>query len=60
MTTGLSNQVHGILKTFGFLPGSMRGLPFDRRVKDLLSDCDDLAPIVRNMLVVRRQLRADR
>ena len=57
MTTRLSNQIRGILKTFGLLPGSMRGLPFDRRVEDLLSDRDDLAPIVRPMLLAWRQLR---
>ena len=57
MTTRLSNQICGIFKTFGLLPGSMRGLPFDRRVEDRLSDRDDLAPIVRPMLVARRQLR---
>jgi transposase len=57
MTTRLSNQIRGILKTFGLLPGSMRDLPFDRRVEDLLSDRDDLAPIVRPMLVAWRQLR---
>ena len=57
MTTRLSNQIRGMLKTFGMLPGSMRGLPFDRRVESLLADRDDLAPIVRPMLVAWRQLR---
>jgi transposase len=57
MTTRLSNQVRGILKTFGLLPGAMRGLPFDRRVESLLADHNDLMPIVRPMLVAWRQLR---
>ena len=57
MTTRLSNQIRGILKTFGLLPGAMRGLPFDRRVEALLADRDDLAPIVRPMLTAWRQLR---
>ena len=35
----------------------MRGLPFDRRVEGLVADRDDLAPIVRPMLVAWRQLR---
>jgi len=57
MTTRLPNHIRGVLKTFGLLPGAMRGLPFDRRVEALLSDRDDLAPIVRPMLVAWRQLR---
>src|SRR3978361_1102639 len=51
MHTRLSNQVRGILKTFGLLPGAVRGLPFDRRVESLLADRNDLMPIVRPMLV---------
>jgi len=39
------------------LPGTMRGLPFDRRIEKLLADRDDLAPIVRPMLAAWRQLR---
>jgi len=57
MTTRLSNHVRGVLKTFGLLPGAMRGLPFDRRVEELLADRDDLASIVRPMLAAWRQLR---
>jgi transposase len=33
MTTRLSNHIRGVLKTFGMLPGAMRGAPFDRRVE---------------------------
>ncbi len=57
MTTRLSNHIRGVLKTFGMLPGAMRGLPFDRRVEALLVDRDDLAPIVQPMLVAWRQPR---
>ena len=57
MTTRLSNHMRGVLKTFGRLPGAMRGLPFDRRVEALLADRADLAPIVRPMLAAWRQLR---
>ena len=57
MTTRLSNHIRGVLKTFGLLPGAMRGLPFDRRVETLLADRDDLASIVRPMLLAWRQLR---
>src|ERR1700704_333977 len=55
MTTRLSNHIRGVLKTFGLLPGGMRGLPFDR--KALLLDRSDVALIVRPMLVAWRQLR---
>ncbi|MBV9750467.1 MAG: IS110 family transposase, partial [Acetobacteraceae bacterium] len=57
VSTRLSNHIRGVLKTFGLLPGAVRGLPFDRRVDALLADRDDLAPIVRPMLVAWRQLR---
>ena len=57
MTTRLSNHIRGVLKTFGLLPGAMRGLPFDRRVETLLADRDDLTSIVRPMLSAWRQLR---
>jgi transposase len=57
MTTRLSNHIRGLLKTFGLLPGAMRGLPFDRRVEALIADRDDLAPIARPMLVAWPQLR---
>jgi transposase len=57
MTTRLSNHIRGVLKTFGLLPGAMRGLPFDRRVEALLADRDDLVPIVQPMLTAWRHLR---
>jgi transposase len=53
----LSNHIRGVLKTFGLLPGAMRGLPFDRKVEALLLDRSDVALIVRPMLVAWRQLR---
>jgi transposase len=57
MTTRLSNHIRGVLKTFGLLPGAMRGLPFDRKVEALLLDRSDVALIVRPMLIAWRQLR---
>jgi transposase len=57
MTTRLSNHIRGVLKTFGMLPGVMRGLRFDRRVETLVADRADIAPIVRPMLDAWRQLR---
>jgi len=57
MTTRLSNHIRGVLKTFGLLPGAMRGLPFDRKVEALLVEHADVALIVQPMLVAWRQLR---
>jgi transposase len=57
MTTRLSNHIRGVLKTFGMLPGAMRGVPFDRRVEALLADHGGVAAIVRPMLTAWRQLR---
>ena len=44
MTTRLSNHIRGVLKTFGLLPGAMRGLSFDRRVEMMLADRPDVHP----------------
>jgi len=57
MTTRLSNHIRGVLKTFGLLPGTMRGLPFQRRVERLVADRPDVAPIILPMLVAWRQMR---
>jgi transposase len=57
MTTRLSNHIRGVLKTFGLLPGAMRGLPFDRKVEALLVEHADVALIVQPMPVAWRQLR---
>ena len=57
MTTRLSNHILGVLKTFGLLPGAMRGLPFNRKVEALLLGRSDVALIVRPMLAAWRQLR---
>src|ERR1700761_4467674 len=57
MTTRLSNHMRGVLKTFGLLPGAMRGLPFDRRIEALLEGRPDVAPVVQPMLGAWRQLR---
>ncbi len=57
MRTRLSNHIRGVLKTFGLLPGGMRGLPFDRKVEALLAARPDVALIVRPMLIAWRQLR---
>jgi transposase len=58
MATQLSNHIRGALKTFGLLPGAMRGLRFDRRVEALISDRPDIAVIVQPLLAAWRELRA--
>lgn len=57
MTTRLSNHIRGVLKTFGLLPGVMRGQRFDRRVESMLVERADVALIDRPILVAWRQLR---
>jgi transposase len=57
MTTRLSNMIRGVLKTFGLLPGTGRGLRFDRRVEELIEATPDLALIVRPLLATWRQVR---
>jgi transposase len=57
MATRLSNHIRGILKTFGLLPGGVRGVRFDSRVEAHLVERPDLAPIIGPMLATWRQLR---
>jgi transposase len=57
MTTRLSNMIRGVLKTFGLLPGTGRGLRFDRKVETLLEGAPEIALIVRPLLATWRQLR---
>ncbi|WP_404385083.1 IS110 family transposase [Caenispirillum salinarum] len=57
MATRMSNQIRGILKIFGILPGTVRGLRFDRRVEEVVADRPDVEPIVRPLLEAWRRLR---
>lgn len=57
IATRLSNHIRGILKTFGVLPGRVRGLRFDRRIEALLIERPDLEPIVAPILETWRHLR---
>jgi hypothetical protein len=38
MVTRISNHIRGVLKTFGLLPGSVRGKPFTEQVEALVAD----------------------
>ena len=57
MATKMSNHIRGILKTFGMLPGAVRGKPFARKVETLVADHPDIALIVQPMLTVWMDLR---
>jgi len=57
MVTRISNHIRGVLKTFGLLPGGMRGRPFTERVEALVADRPDVAPIILPMLAARSKLR---
>jgi transposase len=56
MRTRLTNMIRGILKTYGMLPGSGRGLRFDRRVEELIQDDEEVGMIVRPLLATLRHL----
>lgn len=57
MATKMSNHIRGVLKTFGMLPGAVRGKPFAHKVEALIADHSDIALIVRPMLTVWLDLR---
>jgi transposase len=57
MVTRLSNHIRGVLKTFGMLPGSVRGRSFAERVELLVAERLDVAPIVLPMLAAWSKLR---
>lgn len=50
MTTQLSNQIRGIMKTFGLVVPAGKGKVFEKNVRSLLNDYKDLAAIVLPML----------
>jgi transposase len=56
MRTRLSNMIRGVLKTFGLLPGSGRGLRFDRQVEALIQGESEVGLIVRPLLETWRQV----
>lgn len=50
ITTELSNQIRGLMMTFGLLVPAGKGSTFERNVRNLLVDQDGLTPIVLPML----------
>ncbi|PHR20288.1 MAG: IS110 family transposase [Sphingopyxis sp.] len=57
MTVELSNQIRGIMKTFGLTVPAGRGNVFDQNVSHLLDDQDELATIILPVLAAWRSLR---
>ena len=57
MRTRLANTIRGVLKTFGILLGSERGMRFDRRVERTMEDAAEVAAIVHPLLVSWRHMR---
>lgn len=58
MTTELSNQIRGIMKTFGLVVPAGKGSVFEKNVRDLVSSHHDLAHIVLPLLDTWKGLRA--
>ncbi|WP_416361684.1 hypothetical protein [Mesorhizobium sp. AR02] len=52
-----SNQSRGIMKTFGLLVPAGKGTTFEKNVRSLLPDQNELAPIVLPMLEAWRSIR---
>src|SRR5215218_1419993 len=57
ITTELSNQIRGLMKTFGLVVPAGKGSTFEKNVRSLLVDQDELAAIVLPMLEAWRSLR---
>ena len=57
MTVELSNQIRGIMKTFGLTVPAGQGNVFDQNVSHLLDDQDELATIILPVLAAWRSLR---
>src|SRR6201987_2462736 len=57
ITTELSNQIRGVMKTFGLLVPAGKGSTFEKHVRSLLANQDALASIVLPMLEAWRGIR---
>jgi transposase len=57
IATELSNQIRGIMKTFGLIVPPGKGSSFEKNVRPLLADQDGLASIVLPMLEAWRSIR---
>lgn len=57
ITTELSNQIRGLMKTFGLVMPPGKGSRFDENVRELLADRADLARIILPVLEAWRAMR---
>lgn len=57
LTTQLSNQIRGVMETFGLLVPAGKGSKFARNVRQLLADRTELAAIVLPLLEAWRSIR---
>ncbi len=57
ITTELSNQIRGLMKTFGLVVPSGAGRVFEANVRRLLADDEDLARIILPLLEAWRSIR---
>jgi transposase len=55
--TELSNQIRGLMKTFGLVVPAGKGSKFEENVRELLADHTDLASILLPLLEVWRSMR---
>src|SRR3954453_6823341 len=57
LSRGVSNQIRGLMKTFGLIVPAGKGSTFEKNVRSLLVDQEGLAAIVLPMLEAWRSLR---
>jgi len=57
ITVELSNQIRGIMKTFGLVVPAGQGNVFDQNVRHLVDDQDELAKIILPLLAAWRNMR---
>jgi transposase len=57
IATELSNQIRGLMKTFGLIVPAGKGRTFEKNVRNLLADQSDLASILLPMLDAWRSIR---
>lgn len=57
IATELSNQIRGVMKSFGLVVPAGKGSTFEKNVRSLLADQDGLASIVLPMLEAWRGIR---
>lgn len=57
MSIQISNQIHGVMKTFGLVVPKSKGRMFERHVRELLAENDNLGRIILPLLDAWRDIR---